>query len=502
MDILNASNSQSALIATVQSVEDSAVDPWSYSLSRYTPAHAKGWSNLASVNPQQAQAGGSIFFDVPKIGWNTSMCFECEIEWGQSDVGAGLNTQCALGVPSTGWLNLIDSVVIQSASRELYRMTKAALLAAYSDLSYGCRMAIQKSMQMQADPTFNPIGKASDVTNGKKKILIPLLFACYGKNDLNIPALFSEPVRVVVNFASTFDFIAQVNGVAAKGNTPNFGSILWAGGTLADPAHGVPLTLANPNLIMQQVSLPAELTAATLQQNYAAGSLTQLSYNYVEETVRSTATLSAAGAEGGSYSHVLTSTNCIHDIYVYVEIPRGSWAAADYAQGEDRRDLLAATNTPIPLAQVSFTASGQNVVADVDAEFLGLFGKPTQQDGFYQSCGMGSFLGRTQPEEKSNVENTSRDIMNSCYVYRICFGESASKLFSSNLCNLRELSQPTITVKLPRVSTTTNTATVYDNDFLPSYCAGKAVQMRVVLRTAGLISTDSANGRTVAVLSN
>jgi len=92
--------------------------------------------------------------------------------------------------------------------------------------------------------------------------------------------------------------------------------------------------------------------------------------------------------------------------------------------------------------------------------------------------------------------------MNSCYVYRICFGESASKLFSSNLCNLRELSQPTITVKLPRVSTTTNTATVYDNDFLPSYCAGKAVQMRVVLRTAGLISTDSANGRTVAVLSN
>ena len=535
MDILNASNSQSALIATVQSVEDSAVDPWSYSLSRYTPAHAKGWSNLRAVNPQQAQAGGSVFFDIPKIGWLTDCCFSCEIGWDVADATPGLDSNRKIGLPSTGWLNLIDSIVIQSASRELYRMTRASLLCAYSDLSYGKRMAIQKAMQMQNDPLMNPEGVASNPALGTKKILIPLLFSAFGKSDLNIPALFSEPVRVVVNFASVFDFVAQlipVTTVAANGagNAPEVtfaaGALYWAGGAVNPASNAIPLSLINPTLIMQQVSLPAELTAATLQQNYAAGSLTQLSYNYVEETVRNTQALSAPGDEGESYSHVLTSTNCIHDIYVYCEIPRSSWADADYNDPKvDSRELLAATATPIPLAKVSFTASGQNVVADIDAEYLGLFGRPTQGDGFFNSCGEGGFFKRTRDKNGQFVdtfvkttgavgldtvfsptselnEQDGRDVMNSCYVYRICFSESASKMFSGNMVNLRELSQPTITVQLPRVSATSPDRSTEANDYLLTRAGGKQVQMRVVLRTAGLISTDSANGRTVAVLSN
>jgi hypothetical protein len=455
MDIINSANSQSALIATVQSVEDSAVDPWSYSLSRYTPAHAKGWTRLGAVNPQQAQFGGSVYFDIPKLGWLTDMCFSCNVEFPAGDGTPALSLDNCIGLPPTGWLNIFDSVVIQSSSRELYRATRAAMLCTFSDLDHAQRMAIQRGLSMKCDPLVSfPEGRPSDATDGKMKILLPLLLACTGKSDLNIPALFSEPVRVVINFAPNYAWLAQVVKTAGGGTV--IGGAAWA-----NPSKGVgdaiiPLTFTDPELIMQQVSLPAELTASTLQQNYSSGSLTQLSYNYVEEVVRNTATLpNGAGSEGAEYSHVLTSTNCVHDIYVYCSIPASSLDAGLVNAADDCRDVVGMLETPIPLASVAFSASGQNIVESVNAEFLGLFGRPTTGDGFYQTCGGGGFLGKFPVNAVSPTDESGfRDVMNSCYVYRITFSESASKLFSGNMINLRELSQPTITVRLPRVSTT------------------------------------------------
>ncbi len=502
MDIINSANSQSALIATVQSVEDSAVDPWSYSLSRYTPAHAKGWTRLGAVNPQQAQFGGSVYFDIPKLGWLTDMCFSCNVEFPAGDGTPALSLDNCIGLPPTGWLNAFDSVVIQSSSRELYRATRASMLCAFSDLDHSQRMAIQRGLSMKCDPLKSfPQGEASDATQGKMKILLPLLLACTGKSDLNIPALFSEPVRVVINFAPNYAWLAQVVKTAGAGTA--IGGAAWA-----NPSKGVgdaviPVTFTDPELIMQQVSLPAELTASTLQQNYSSGSLTQLSYNYVEEVVRNTANLSGAGIEGTEYSHVLTSTNCVHDIYVYCSIPALSAEASLLNPADDCRDVVGMLETPIPLASVAFSASGQNIVEAVNAEFIGLFGRPTTGDGFYQTCGEGGFLGKFPANAVSPTDESGfRDVMNSCYVYRITFSESASKLFSGNMINLRELSQPTITVRLPRVSETPNERTTYANDHVPQPAQNQVVQMHVVLRTAGLISTDSANGRTVAVLSN
>jgi hypothetical protein len=501
MDILNSANSQSALIATVQSVEDSAVDPWSYSLSRYTPAHAKGWTRLGAVNPQQAQFGGSVYFDVPKLGWLTDMCFSCNVEFPAGDGIPALSLDNCLGLPSTGWLNIFDSVVVQSSSRELYRMTRAAMLCAFSDLDVAQRMAIQKALSMKSDPLYSPEGRPSNATDGKMRILLPLLLACTGKSDLNIPALFSEPVRVVINFAPNYAWLAQFIATPAAG-------FVVGGGAWASPSKGVgdaiiPLTFTDPELIMQQVSLPAELTASTLQQNYSSGSLTQLSYNYVEEVVRATATLPNDASAGSTYSHVLTSTNCVHDIYVYVSIPASSAEANILNPTDDCRDVASALETPIPLSNISFSASGQNIVENIDAQFMGLFSRPTTGDGFYQTCGGGGFLGRYPNQARAPTDESGfRDVMNSCYVYRITFSESASKLFSGNMVNLRELSQPTISVQLPRVATAAGVATTYANDQVPNWAQGATVQMHVVLRTAGLISTDSANGRTVAVLSN
>ena len=501
MDVLNAAASQSALVATVQSVESAAQDPWSYSLSRFTPAHGVAWNRLAAVNPQQAVAGGTVNFDIPKIGWLSKAALTFQIGW-PNDPAAGANpgldpSNC-LALPSTGWLNLIDYVTVNSASRELYRMSRASILASFADLSEGDQLAIQRGMQMQCDPANNPAGLASDAASGYARVCIPLLFPCFaGKSDLNLAALFSEPLRVTVTFRSQFNFHAQMIATGA-----GVGGAIWADGT-GGAGTDVPLTIINPELITKTASLSSELTAATLSQNYSAGSLSQLAYNYIEETVRTTGIMPALGAAGGTISHTLTSTNCVHDIYVFCEIDRANVPALNPAG--DERETLGAAMTPIPLLDVTFTCSGQNIVQTVPAEYYGFYGKPTTESGVYQSCGQGGFYRRfvvgaaTIPDQ-----NQIRVAFNSCYVYRIQFSESASKLFSGNMVNLRELSNPTITVTLPRTGSAAGVAHVktVNGEYCPAWMAGVTVNMKCILRTASLLSTDSQNGRTVQVLSN
>jgi len=498
-DVQNQANSQSALIATVQSVTDSAVDPWSYSLSRYVPAHAKTWSMLQATNPQVVASGGQgaqLFFDVPKLGWVTSMAFTAEVEYAADNAGPGLGTNNVLALPAYGWLNFMSSVVIQSSSRELYRMTRASIIAAISDLDYGQQIAIQKGLQSEADPTWSgSVGKASNAANGRRRMLIPFLFACTQKNDLNIAALFSEPVRIVINMSSNYDFYGQMS-------TTTIGNTVAAGTNATTTGSAIAMSLVNPSLLMQTAVLPAELTAATLSQNYSAGSLTQLSYNYVEETVPTLKALSAAGVEGQTYSHTLTSTNCIHDIYVFCELPPSSIPPSTYEGTDyDGRTAVCNFNTPIPLESVTFSVTGQDVVAEIPAEYLGLFGRPTQSTGFFQACGQGGFQKFPSATAYSVQTADSLNVLNSCYVYRICMSESASKLFSGNMLNLRECSNPVVSVKLGRVSDDNYRPTT-NGPFIPKNFESKNVQMRIVLRTAGLISTDSQNGRTVSVLSN
>lgn len=506
MDVLNAAASQSALVATVQSVESAAQDPWSYSLSRFTPAHGVAWNRLACINPQQAVAGGSISFDLPKIGWvsKAALTFQLAYAAGPGAEDPGVSPNNCLSVPSTGWLNLIDYVTVNSASRELYRMTRDALLCAYADLDEGDQLAIQKGMQMQCDPAANAAGIGSDATTGYKRVIIPLLFPCFaGKSDLNLAALFSEPLRITVTFRGQWNFHSQTITQNGAGGAP-IGGAVWAQG--AGAGASVPLTIVNPELITKTASLSSELTAATLSQNYSAGSLSQLSYNYIQETVRTTGTMPAIGAAGGQMTHTLTSTNCIHDIYVFCEIDRTG--APALLPTVDDRETVSGILTPIPLVDVTFTCSGQNIVETVPAEYYGLYGKPTTESGVFQACGQGGFYRRVFPNIGGVVNqstfpnpNDSRVAFNSCYVYRIQFSESASKLFSGNMVNLRELSNPTITVTLPRVSATPFTQST-NGEYVPSWMAERTVNMKVVLRAASLLSTDSQNGRTVQVLSN
>lgn len=506
-DVVNAANSQSAIQATIGSVTDAAVDPWSYSLSRFVPPHSKTWSRLQPTNPQQAQAGGSLFFDIPKLGWVTSCTLSMQLNWAAEDANGSLQTDYFLCTPGTGWLNAVESIVVQSSSRELYRITRAGLIAAYSDMDAGILQAIERGLDAKCDGRFGQAyGQPSDAAQGKKTIIIPIPLACNQSNGLNIPALFSEPVRYVINFKPKWDFYFQ----AGSGNgASTFGGGVFAGSN-AYPGYSVDVSITDCELIMQQVSLPSELTASTLSQNYSAGSLSQLSYDYVEESVMNDATLAAANTMPTErLSHVITSTASIEDIYVFAEVEPDQWDNAGDASNSGNADWFGAVGTnvsvPLPLRDFRLEASGQ-VLADCPTEFLSICGRPTQSAGFYQAAGQGgnnAKFARTVDMLAGPSPNTSGSAMNTCYVYRLCLSESASKLYSGNQWNLRELSNVTVSCGLPVVSSTNNgECTTHANDFVPGWMAGKKIKMRVILRKAGLISTNSANGRTVAVLSN
>ena len=166
-DVVNAANSQSALIATIGSVTDAAVDPWSYSLSRYVPPHSKTWTKLQATNPQSAIPGGSLFYDFAKIGWVTKMTFSFDLNWAAAAAVGSLQPDIALCTGGCGWLDIIESVVIQSSSRELYRMTRDALLCAYGDYSSGIQMAVADALGAECDARGGIVGQPSDAAQGK-----------------------------------------------------------------------------------------------------------------------------------------------------------------------------------------------------------------------------------------------------------------------------------------------------------------------------------------------
>ena len=159
-------------------------------------------------------------------------------------------------------------------------------------------------------------------------------------------------------------------------------------------------------------------------------------------------------------------------------------------------DQLLHADLPIPIDTISFTASGQTICDNLDAEYLGLYSRRTLKDGFFGSCP----VGHNRAGNAAEFYSDSGPAGNPQYVYRLQFGMDSSKQYDSNGISLRELNAPTITVKLKDIENDDgdhNTA-----DPVPKIYDGKKVRMHVVIRKLGLQTTDSSSGRVVSTLSN
>jgi hypothetical protein len=457
--VVIASNQQSALLSTLNSASGSLVQPFEYSISKRVPAHGKSVIEFNPTNPAATTASSVMSWDLPKTGIVRNICLKLDVEHTETN-GFGM---C---LPADGWLSLIDRIEIESSSRKLLTHTKASLLAAYSDLPMEARASFERGLHMHkalANGTASyalgdnsGAGSTGDVN--KITLFVPFLFCFTNATNQSLMTEFLEPIRVSVKWGSNLSFIRHADGnganVAAVTNPP---------------------VISGCKLILETVQLEAQQMDSLIAAQYGAGPLSQLTYDYFEET-NQTGTMSAANAAGAVLKHEIKSTDVVSDIYVYVECSETPTNVAE----------IAAFGKPLPLKKVSFKASGQTLI-EVDAEYVGLFGRRTMRDGFYGSC---------PANQLSNFSKSLGSLANPGYIYRLQMGLSNDHQFDSGSISLRELNSPTVEVTMETI-----TSSKFNQD-VDASCASKALKMHVILRTQGLTTTDSGSGRIVSTLSN
>lgn len=471
--VVIASNQQSALLSTLNSASGSLVQPFEYSISKRVPAHGKSVIEFNPTNPSATTASSVMSWDLPKTGIVRNICLKLDVE---------LTETAARGVclPADGWLSLIDRIEIESSSRKLLTHTKASLLAAYSDLPMEARASFERGLHMHkalanGNPSYAVAGARTDGTAStfdnaattdacKITLFVPFLFCFTNATNQSLMTEFLEPIRVSVKWGSNLSFVRHA--ATGGGNVAQIGSAPVISGC---------------KLILETVQLEAQQMDSLIAAQYGAGPLSQLTYDYFEET-NQTGTMSAQAAAGVAdiagvtLSHEIKSTDVVSDIYVYVECSDTPTSAAE----------IAAFGKALPLKKVVMKASGQTLI-EVDAEYVGLFGRRTMRDGFYGSC---------PANQLTNFGKRLGSLANPGYIYRLQMGLSNDHQFDSGSISLRELNSPTIEATLETIS---NKGFTQDVD---AAVAGKALKMHVILRTQGLTTTDSGSGRIVSTLSN
>ena len=461
------SNAQSALISTLDSAPTAQTNPFEYSLSKRVPSHGVQITQLQPVNAGATAPGSVLNFDLIKMGFTRSLTLKLDV------YHAALGDGKSLATPRTGFLNLIDHIDIESSSRRILTMSRAALIAAYSDLNHEQRMAFERGCRMTSNGKLQFPANLAANESDPIQIYIPLLFSVFDNPGLALATGFTEPIRISIKFASSYNFVKDIT--VASGN----GAELTAA-----------ITVNKPRLIVEHRLLPNELEDRTISALFQNGPLSQLVYDYEEET-EELKTMSAAGAAGVTMSHEIRSTAVATDIYVFAECKMDQFPMG--AAGTDDDDLMSAL-VPLPLETISFTASGQTIIDNVPAEYVGCFGKRTLRDGFFGGSGGGGF----EISASAAGDQLKSEVGNACFVYRLQFGMDSSKQYDSNGISLRELNAPTITVQLGRIGTAGGTYQRQGN----VRTASKSVTLHTVIRKLGLQTIDSSSGRLVSTLSN
>ena len=541
-----ASNESSAIIATVDSVEDSALSVFSYSLDKYVPSHAFQKLEIDAVNSGTNQKrSGTLVYNLPKIAFLKSMYL-------QMDVGytIPIGSPYVIEPGGIGWLKLIERITFESATRELYTLSREAIQCMISDLSAEAQQCINVTVHSTVDPLqrgINDIGDGTDAnstiatnqgvgadaTNGFIRVSIPLLFCTQYITKLSPALQFWEPSRCTVNLSSNWDFPFYVYTVATAGEVVVGGVAPIVGGNGTEFAANV--SIQNSKLLCTFLQLPREQEQAVIADNYSTGNLTSLTFN-TERLTPVVWTLPKASDEQPVITVPIKSTKVISAIYLLVEAT--SMPASypwDTPPIPDRRETAIALNIPLPVAHITFEANGEKIVNKVEAKHFSCYGRPTmsgehggiyatnpKQDGFKKRIAplVSPAAGAPVITDFLGQGTDSFDGMNNCYVYKIDIGQlSSNKTFSSGYLSLRELSNPRISFQMDTQTTiqtpTGGAAGSFQRNVEPVPLGifesrtgatvahlGASMKATVVLQTGALTTINGADGRVLNVLSN
>tara|TARA_Y100001963_G_scaffold103375_1_gene142275 strand:+ start:62 stop:991 length:930 start_codon:yes stop_codon:yes gene_type:complete len=293
-------------------------------------------------------------------------------------------------------------------------------------------------------------------------IFLPFSFFDNVKNA--IPTSFVEPIKIRVHFSDCGNIAMDTSSNVL---TP---------------------TLSEGRLLCEYRVLDNEDEDATIQANYD-NVLTQLHYDYeTEAPVVGTLTNSAELELKKS----IQSNAVVSDMYIIV--------SADISQqSSPAKALLSMSEIPLILQSIQFQASGQNVVPQIDAKYIQLYGRRCV-DGKY-------FLGNGGDDSTAGEDPACVR-----WVYKIQFGLDKEKGYNSGGISLRELNNPEVIVKVFRTGAANNNSSDQPDVVNPTgniagsqndiALASAKVSLRVVLRHHTLISCDPSSGRLNNMLTN
>jgi len=437
---INLSNANSALVASLMDAKESVHNPYEYSIESQRPFSGVQYEELAAENAGSAGAGQSVTFNVSKVGFLR-----------QATLKFTLTTPThgfAVKTSRIGGLAAVDRVELLSNSRRLCVLDRCAVQAAISDMPADVRKSFHRGLHMNS--AEGAIGK-----DASYEMFLPLPFAPFYGAKNAIATHFVEPIRVKVFFSSL------VIGVKATDSSSSE--------TVTAPA--LTATVSAPSLLCRYDVLTNEEDGRIVEANYGEGPLSQLMWDY-ETEVGDSATLSKTVTT--KLSRTLTSNTVVTDLYAIVTCDIDSNTIETDSDGTDGKDY----DAPLKLDRISFTGSGQNIVSDMKAEYLGFFGRISEAERLFA----------TGPINKNDAE----DPATSCWVYKIQLCADSDKQKQTGGCSLRELNAPTVTVHVSPAATNQNAATMN----------GKKATLRVVSRYHSIISCDPASGKMTQLLTN
>lgn len=336
--VINQSNENSSLVATLQEAEASIVSPFEYSIEKQYPFHATQLLEISPDNASNIGAGKSNDFSLPKFGMVRSLVLSFK-----HTNGGDVAKSCRSGL-----LNAIDRVEILSSSRRLAVLDKYGLMAAISDKPADVRQNYYKGCHMEA------AGDQMDGDSLTYRSYINLPFSFFDNVKNALMTNFVEPVTVRVHYS---DLKYQMVGTTVTANT-----------------------LSDARLYADYKVLTPQDEDATIEANFD-GVLTQLNYDYhTESAVVGTLTSSA----NLTLTKEITDTGVASDIYVIVMAHIANNTVDSVAK-------MGATEVPLKLDKIQFEASGQNIVPLVDADLIEFWGRRSDSSDMH-SCGYTSAI--------------------------------------------------------------------------------------------------------------
>ena len=410
--IINNSNANSSLVNSLNDSESKMV-PDVYSTKKIYPAAASCYVKT-DLSSGTVGASKTITFNLMKYGIAQQILLSYT-----------KNLSTAGDLLANDLYNIIERVELLSSSKVISTLTRDDLMAQFSDLETAQYVPI-------ADSALDARTSATTHT-----FVVPLVFGFMKDINTNLNLQFNEQMSIRVKFGNVLDEVGTAGVVDAT--TP----------------------ISDVFLKMRYKAYNEKDFAQIVSENYNRPELNQMvTAFYDESSATDKYTAGEAKTAGRKLKVELKNTDCVNDFYVYVRRISGQ---ADY-----KIDKF----TPIPLSNVTLTASGQEIYnLNVEEQQYGRL----CENGFSISTGSNSVTGMANKWLKNTVK-----IQSGLWEYS---GGGAQ----SNTVSLRELNNPIITA-------TFTTDLVGTSD--------EVYEMVVVEDCVKIFSTTSSNGRLNIALSN